>query len=183
MPSVNDRERSLKMSALNQMSRNALRKMPAILLLAPGIRRLLLGLALEFIDRTDLRLHVRSGTLHLNGDCVDQRLEGTRIVRKTGDKFAALHRSRHHNFLGEALDRQIGGIEDVAVRVDDAIDSRCGGLRPSRYGERCFAGQRDAARDKVTPTHCSPLIHAFAKRLYRIVQCIEAMKMHDEKVR
>jgi hypothetical protein len=128
-------------------------------------------------------LHVRSGTLHLNGDCVDQRLEGTRIVREPGDKFAALRRSRHHNFLREALDRQIGGIEDVAVRVDDAIDSRRGGLRPARCGERCFAGQRDAARDKSRRRIVHLVIHAFAERLCRIVQCIEAMKRHNEKVR
>jgi hypothetical protein len=70
--------------------------------------------------------------LHLDGDCVDQRLQGTRIVREPGDKFAGLRRFRHHNPFREALDRQIGGIEHVAVRVDDALDPRRGGLRPAR---------------------------------------------------
>src|SRR5215475_13127266 len=131
--------------------------MLAILLLAPSTRRFSLRIPFKLVDRVDLGLHVGGGALHLNRDRMHQRFERSRIIREPGDELARLRRSWNHNFPREPLNRQIGGIEDVAMRVDDAVDPRRHGLRPGRYWERGFASrQRDATCDKFTPTHGLP---------------------------
>ena len=98
-------------------------------------------ISLELIDRSDFRLHIRRGTLHLNGNRVHQSFESTGIVCKPGDEFVGLHRLWHQNSSCEAFDRQIGGIENVAVHIDDVIDPRRGRLRPGQWRQRCFAGR------------------------------------------
>src|SRR5262245_40322012 len=92
--------------------------MLAILLLAPSTRRFSLWIPFKPVDRVDLGLHVGGGALHLNRDRMHQRFERSRIVCEPGDELARLRRSWNHNFPREPLDRQIGGIEDVAMRVD-----------------------------------------------------------------
>src|SRR5262249_46954235 len=92
--------------------------MLAILVLTPSTRRFSLWISFKLVDLVDFGLHVRGGALHLNRDCVHQRFERSWIVREPGDEFARLRRSRNHNLPGEALDRQIGGIKDVTMRVD-----------------------------------------------------------------
>src|SRR5262245_8923685 len=135
--------------------------MLAILVLTPSTRRFSFWISFKLVDLVDFGLHVRGGALHLNRDRVHQRFERSWIVREPGDEFARLRRSRNHNLPGETLDRQIGGIKDVAMRVDDTVDPRRYRLRPGRCWERGFAGrQRDGACDKFTPTHCLPRLDA-----------------------
>src|SRR5207244_5756125 len=105
----------------------------------------------------DFSLHVRGCALHLNRNRVHQRFERSRIVRESGDEIARLRRSRNHDFPRKTLDRQIGGIEDVTVRGDDAVDPGRGRLRHARWRECGFTRRQwDTARDKFTSTPRSP---------------------------
>jgi hypothetical protein len=131
--------------------------MLTIPVLAPSTRRFSPWISFKLIDRIDFSLHVRGGALHLNRNRVHQRFERSRIVREPGDEIARLRRSRNHNFPRKTLYRQIGGIEDVAVRVDDAVDPRRRRLRQAQCRECGFAGRQcDTACDKLTSPHCLP---------------------------
>src|SRR6516164_1316334 len=153
MPSVSDSGRSLKTSQLNQINRNALRKC----LRSCSWRQALVGFLCGSLSNSSIMSisACMSGAarLHLHRDRMHQRFERSRIVREPGDELARLRRSWNHNFPREPLDRQIGGIEYVAMRVDDAVDPRRHRLRPGRCWEHGFASRQcDAACDKLTPT-------------------------------
>src|SRR6516162_726543 len=157
--------------------------MLAILVLTPGTRRFSFWISFKLVDLVDFGLHVRGGALHLNRDCVHQRFERSWIVREPGDEFARLRRSRNHNLPGEALDRQIGGIKDVAMRVDDTV------VEALQVAPGLMLGTRLCR----PPTRCRPRrIHADA--LFASFGCfqklpgmtglswsIEAAKRHGKK--
>jgi hypothetical protein len=154
-----------------------------------GAIQLLLFLQIPFklLDHLDFSLAVGGPTLHLNGDSVHQCLEGTRIFREASDEFVALYGSGNHDLPCKALDRQIGGVEDMAVRVDDAIDTR----RRRGLGQRpcweCKLGrcQRRTTGDKFTSTH--PSLRRF--RAHRMLSGIgglsscAAVGLRQERIR
>jgi hypothetical protein len=163
-------ERDFKRDAFSQRQRAITKNIPAepdepkrtpqvlaVPVLAPGTRRLSPWISFKLIDRVDFSLHVGGCALHLNRNRVHQRFERSRIVREPGDEIARLRRSRNHDFPRKTLDRQIGGIEDVTVRVDDAVDPGRRRLRQARCRQCGFTGhQCDTACDKVTSPHRLP---------------------------
>ena len=108
----------------------------------------------------DFLLLARRSGLDLDRHRAHQRLQRARILLEARDELVALGGLRKNDLAREPLDRDVGGVEDVAVRVDHAIDLR---RRRGRFGlgrERKrgrAGGQCRRPRDEITTMHDAPL--------------------------
>ncbi len=99
-------------------------QIPQVLAAAPLCGGPLARIDGDLVEPADFRVAVRRALLHLLGERMHQRLQRAGIILKARHQLIAARDHRDNDVLGVALDRDVVGVEDVAMHVDDPIDGR-----------------------------------------------------------
>lgn len=130
-------------------------QVPQVFAAAPLRGRLPARIDRDLIEPAYFRAAVRRALPHLLGERVHQRLQRAGIVLEARHQLIAARHHRHDDVLGVSFDRNVVGVEDMAVHVDDPLD----GWHPCRLRQGCFRHRSRAGREHRTTGYEIPSAH------------------------